>query len=238
MTNTMVTHLFAGNSITFILEFFFGGKSVSSSTHPFRGRKRSWAHLTFRQHENWLICGMSQVEGTRIFKWHAGDGTQIDAVAVSGAVKLKQEIKADFTSAFLFSDSIWAEDQKTFFPGENDSALTWYFVLEAFTRPFLTMECQFSMSEPLWKQETHSSRLKPRRPGHFGHSCHSSSLLTGMRRCCHGPSLQLESGPLWMEGCWSAGTDVVCAWTSAAAVQQSNNLKKSQGNKIISNYTV
>lgn len=113
MTNIMVTHLFAGNSITFILEFFFGGKSVSSATHPFRRRKRSWVHLTLRQHENWLLCGMSQVEGTRIFKWHAGDGTQIDAVAISGAVKLKQEIKADqFTSAFLLSDSIWVEDEK------------------------------------------------------------------------------------------------------------------------------
>lgn len=61
--NTMVTHLFAGDSLlTFILEFFFGGKPVSSSTHPFRGVGTwSWAHLTLRQHENWLICGMSQI---------------------------------------------------------------------------------------------------------------------------------------------------------------------------------
>lgn len=62
----------------------------------------------------------------------------------------------------------------------------------------------------------------------FGRLCHSFSSLTGMRRCCHGPSLQLESRPLWMEGCWSAGTDVVCAWTSVAAVQQDNNNKKAK----------
>lgn len=80
-----------------------------------------------------------------------------------------------------------------------------------------------------WESRKHIPHDSSRdAPDIFGRSRHSFSSLTGMQRCCHGSSLQLESGPLWMEGCWSAGTDVACAWTSVAAVQQGNNNKKAK----------
>lgn len=40
--------------------------------------------------------------------------------------------------------------------------------------------------------------------------------LTGRRRCYRTASWQCENEPLWLGGCWAAGTGGRCAWISVA----------------------
>lgn len=46
--------------------------------------------------------------------------------------------------------------------------------------------------------------------------------LTERQRCCRRASWQCGSGPPWLVGCWAAGTDERCAWTSVAATVTSS----------------
>lgn len=42
--------------------------------------------------------------------------------------------------------------------------------------------------------------------------------LTGRRRCYRTASWQCENGPLWLGGCWAAGTGGRCAWIWVAVI--------------------
>lgn len=117
--NTTVTNLFAGDSLlTFILEFFFGWKPVPSSTHPFRGERRggtiwSWAHLTLRHRENWLICVMSEIrryQNIQMTQWRR-DWDRCHCRRRRREAKNRKWKQAALLLLFLFSYSVRVEEK-------------------------------------------------------------------------------------------------------------------------------
>lgn len=157
-----------------------------------------------------------KLKNTRVFKWYAGKGTQVNAVAIGGTVNLQRgnEPRTLYFCFFVFQlDSSRGEE-----PSSPD-ILFW--------RHSRGHSSQWNASFPCrsrWGAGNTFPFDSSRGAAYIFDLCVMGfSSLTGMQRCCHGPFWRLENGPLWAEGCWSAGTDVACAWNLVAGVQQNKN---------------
>lgn len=70
-------------------------------------------------------------------------------------------------------------------------------------------------------------------PKSVGHLPSKQIGLTGRRRCYRTASWQCENEPLWLGGCWAAGTGGRCAWISVAVIIIGEERERQTENKFM-----